>query len=334
MAIVSKEEWTTFVAEFPGAHLLQDPAWGDLKAAYGWKPRWLIGEGIGAQVLFRLLPLGFSVAYIPRGPVIGSDHAWQGKSWEGFRSDLDALCREEKAVFVKIEPDLWQDEGTGPFPPPGFQASHHDIQPPRTIVVDLTSDQEAILGRMKSKTRYNIRLASRKDVTVHQSSDIGEFYRLLSRTSDRADFGVHEEEYFHLAYDLFSQRGMCQLFTAEYSGQALASIMVFRRGKRAWYLYGASSSAHRDRMPTYLVQWEAMRWMKANGCRSYDLWGVPDASFKELEEQFLERSDGLWGVYRFKRGFGGDLKRTRGSWDRVYRPMLYRLYRLRMGQEE
>jgi lipid II:glycine glycyltransferase (peptidoglycan interpeptide bridge formation enzyme) len=84
-------------------------------------------------------------------------------------------------------------------------------------------------------------------------------------------------------------------------------------------------------MPTYAVQWAAMQWAKARGCTTYDLWGVPDFPEAALEKQFTERSDGLWGVYRFKRGFGGELRRTVGSADRVYNKMLYRLYRWRRG---
>ena len=79
-------------------------------------------------------------------------------------------------------------------------------------------------------------------------------------------------------------------------------------------------------MPTYLLQWEAIRWAKGKGCQSYDLWGIPDAPEAELEDAFMERSDGLWGVYRFKRGFGGEVQRTIGTFDRVYQPLLYKLY--------
>jgi lipid II:glycine glycyltransferase (peptidoglycan interpeptide bridge formation enzyme) len=80
-------------------------------------------------------------------------------------------------------------------------------------------------------------------------------------------------------------------------------------------------------MPAYLLQWEAIRWARAHGCVEYDLWGVPDTDEAELEESFTTRADGLWGVYRFKRGFGGQLRRASGPWDRIYRPMLYRFYR-------
>lgn len=80
-------------------------------------------------------------------------------------------------------------------------------------------------------------------------------------------------------------------------------------------------------MPTYLLQWEAMRWAKEQGCREYDLWGVPDTDEETLETGFSDRSDGLWGVYRFKRGFGGTLMRSAGAWDHPYIPLIYPFYR-------
>jgi peptidoglycan pentaglycine glycine transferase (the first glycine) len=103
--------------------------------------------------------------------------------------------------------------------------------------------------------------------------------------------------------------------------------MIFVNGERAWYFYGASNNEQRNLMPTYLVQWEAMRWARQRGCKEYDLWGVPDADLQRLEAEFKTRSDGLWGVYRFKRGFGGQLRRSLEPWERVFNPWLYKLYR-------
>ena len=104
--------------------------------------------------------------------------------------------------------------------------------------------------------------------------------------------------------------------------------MVFSASKRAWYFYGASDNQKRHLMPTYLLQWEAMLWAKKKGCTHYDLWGVPDQDEDYLENHFNDRQDGLWGVYRFKRGFGGTLTRSVGAFDRVYQRSLYVLYRL------
>lgn len=328
MRLKSTEQWQEFLRNYPRAHLLQTPEWGSLKQEYGWKVNWLQVDDLGAQILFQTLPLGFSAAYLPRGPVSSQPDFWKSQSWSRFLSELDSLCREHRAIFLKVEPDLW--EGVSPRgenPPDGFRMNAHSIQPPRTIVVSLKEDEEEILGRMKSKTRYNIRLAGRKDVKVHKSEEIGSFYKLLEKTADRAEFGIHDREYYRRVFDLLHPGGGCQIFVAEYEGQPLASIMIFVRGNRAWYFYGASSSQHRDRMPTYLVQWEAMRWAKTEGCESYDLWGVPDEDFETLEDQFLDRNEGLWGVYRFKRGFGGVVKRTCGPWDRVYLPLFYQFYR-------
>jgi len=105
-------------------------------------------------------------------------------------------------------------------------------------------------------------------------------------------------------------------------------------GDSAWYFYGASADQERQRMPTYLLQWEAIRWAKSKGCKIYDLWGVPDHTETLLEQRFMDRSEGLWGVYRFKRGFGGEVRRTIGAYDRVYRPFFYKLYQSWAGRRQ
>lgn len=202
------------------------------------------------------------------------------------------------------------------------------IQPQRSLVVDISANEDDILMAMKSKTRYNIRLAGRKGVTVWEgdAEDVSTFTRLLDATADRADFGIHPPGYYEAAYELFVARGWTRLLLAEVAGEAVAGLMVFALPPQSWYFYGASSTAHREKMPTYLLQWEAIRWAKSIGCTTYDLWGVPDEDRDTLEREFVERSDGLWGVYRFKRGFGGNLVRTVGAWDQVLSPLRYRLY--------
>lgn len=104
---------------------------------------------------------------------------------------------------------------------------------------------------------------------------------------------------------------------AEVAGEPVAAIFLFMFAGRAYYVYGMSRDAHREKMPTYLLQWEAMKRAKAFGCASYDLWGAPD----EFDE-----SDSMWGVYRFKEGLGGDVIRTLGAWDYAPNTLLYRLY--------
>ena len=292
----------------------------------GWQPVYLAAGDAGAQVLFRSLPLGFSIAYIPKGP-LGSD---LDQLWPL----VDSVCREKRAVFVKVEPDAWDSEfsGTDQLQQAGFRPSAHALQPRRTIVLDLSGDDDEILARMKQKTRYNIRLATKKEVTVESSDDLEAFGKLMEVTGERDEFGVHTQAYYQRAYELFYPSGKCQLFLASYKGQPLAGLMAFASGERAWYLYGASNNQERNRMPTYLIQWEAIRWAKDKGCTSYDLWGVPDYAEEELEENFSKRSDGLWGVYRFKRGFGGELRRASSAWDKVYHQAAYLGYQMLMAR--
>jgi lipid II:glycine glycyltransferase (peptidoglycan interpeptide bridge formation enzyme) len=317
---VSELEWAEFLAAYPHAHLLQTAPWGELKAQFSWQAERLIEGQTGAQILFRQLPLGFTFAYLPKGPI--------GPAPQSLWPALDALCRKKRAIFLKVEPDAFADEplDTSMFAGPDFKPSSHFIQPPRTITLDIASDEDSILQTMKSKTRYNIRLAERKEVSIRTSSNVAEFSAMMEITGERDAFGVHSLAYYQRAFDLFHPLGLCQLLIAEYKGQPLAGLMVFIHGRRAWYLYGASTNQERNRMPTYLLQWEAIRWAKAQGCSEYDLWGVPDEDEDTLEANFTERSEGLWGVYRFKRGFGGQLRRAVGVWDRVYDPFLYELY--------
>ncbi len=331
MPPVELEHWNEFLRLHPDAHFLQTGEWGELKAAFGWDVARLVVGQVGVQILFRRLPLGVTLAYLPRPIrqvcVQEGESGWKAEVEQLWR-EVDALGRARQAVFLKVEPDIWEQDQLrvalpGPF---AVRRSPHTIQPPRTIVVDLRGSEEEILARMKQKTRYNIRLAIKKGVTVRPWEDLDAFHAMMQITGQRDGFGVHTAAYYRRAWELFRSAGLGELLVAEFEGQPLAALMVFARGRRAWYVYGASSDRHRHLMPTYLVQWEAMRWARARGAVEYDLWGVPDEDETTLEAQFESRHEGLWGVYRFKRGFGGSLMRAEQALDRVYRPGWYQIY--------
>jgi len=333
MPQVALARWDEFLREKPHIHFLQTAAWGELKAAFGWEPVRLLGDGIGAQILFRRLPLGLTVGYMPKPDL----EAPSPGALERFWGDVDEICRVRRSVLCKIEPDGWQNEAPQPTIPTRLSARGHQvpsarsIPPRRTIIVDLRESEEAMLARMKPKCRYNIRLAAKKGITVEAWSDVAAFHRMLETTGRRDSFAVHSEAYYRRAFEVFRHAAMCELLVARFEGQPLAALMVFARGRRAWYVYGGSTDLERERMPNYLLQWEAMRWAKHRQCEEYDLWGVPDEDEETLEASFEKRHDGLWGVYRFKRGFGGELRRAICPVDRVYQPLLYRLYLLRAG---
>lgn len=316
--------WDEFVHAHPHGHLLQTAAWGQLKSGFGWEADTArVGEQ-GALILFKRLPAGLTLAYIPRGPLAD----WNNSIAIGeLMTKLDRLCRERRAICLKWEPDLPDTPASANrLTALGFHPSPHTVQPRRTLVIDLSGTEADLLARMKQKTRYNIGLASKKEVTATASADVETFARLMAVTGQRDGFGTHAPDYYRRAYALFHPLGQCELFLAHYQGEALAGVMAFTAGARAWYLYGASSNTERNRMAPYLAQWEAIRWARARGALTYDLWGVPDENADVLESEFETRHDGLWGVYRFKRGWGGALVRTVGAWDRVYNPTLYQAY--------
>jgi len=323
MPIISLTDWNNFLSQNPNAHLLQSGEWGELKSAFGWRPVRIVNGDLGVQILFRKSPFGFTVGYIPKSNVDKS-----------LLPEIDSACKQNRAIFLKIEPDSW---AVSPLPVGeglGVRVSPHNIQPPRTIVIDIRSTEDEILAKMKPKTRYNTRLAIKKGVTVRAWDDIQAFHKMMLITGGRDEFGIHSQEYYERAYELLQPNGLGEILVAEYEGKPLAALLVARNGDRAYYLYGASTNEERNRMPTYLLQWEAIKWAKERGCEEYDLWGVPDEDEETLETNFETRHDGLWGVYRFKRGFGGELKRAAQALDRVYNPLLYWAYLKFIGNRE
>ena len=155
--------------QYPHTHILQTSTWGELKSSFGWEVIRIIVEDAGAQILMQKLPFGFSWAYLPKGPV--------GKNFDKLWPVIDQICRQKRSVFLKIEPNIWDDQDANI--PKGFVSSSQSIQPLRTIIVNLEGAEEEILARMKQKTRYNIRLAKRKEVEVHPTDDVDVFYKLI-----------------------------------------------------------------------------------------------------------------------------------------------------------
>jgi lipid II:glycine glycyltransferase (peptidoglycan interpeptide bridge formation enzyme) len=330
--VVNRDNWDRFVANHVDGHLLQTWDWGGLKERFGWhiiRLALVEGEKIlsGAQVLFRQFPV-FSLAYVPKGPLVDWADRTQSRT---LLAGLRQLCRNQRSAFLKIEPPAPDDNSLRELIiRHGGVNSQFTVQPPRTIVIDIKPPEEAILAAVKQKTRYNIRLASRKGVIVRlgTAKDIPAFYRLMQVTGQRDQFSIHSQDYFRVMFELFAPE-RAALLLAEVEGEPVAGLMTLAHRDTAYYLFGASSNTHREKMPTYFLQWEAIRWAKAIGCQRYDLWGIPDADEDKLEAKFRsdsQASSGLWGVYRFKRGFGGRVMRAPGAFDFVYNRPLYWVY--------
>jgi peptidoglycan pentaglycine glycine transferase (the first glycine) len=338
--ILAGAEWNRHVAGLPAAHLLQSWEWGALKSKYGWTAERLVWRNesrqvqAAAQVLRRSLgrPGGLAILYCPRGPVLDWTDADLRRR---VLSDLRSLTCRAGAIFLKIDPDLALGYGSpgiaeamedpvgqavaGELVKAGWRESSEQVQFRNTLTLDLRPTEEDLLAGMKQKTRYNIRLAERRGVRVRPgvSDDLDLLYQMYAETSVRDGFVIRKGEYYHDAWGDFLAAGLAQPFVAEIAGEPVAGLVAYRFGRKAWYLYGMSRPARREDMPNHLLQWEAIRWARRQGCVSYDFWGAPDR---------LDPGDPMWGVYRFKEGFGARFVRTVGAWDYPARPALHWLY--------
>ncbi len=320
-------EWDALVLGLDTAHVLQSYGWGELKARWGWRVERLAWRQNGralaaAQLLHRdIAATPFRIGYVPKGPLVGaiSDVGL----WERVLTDIRSRASELGLSLVKIDADVpaaetavlerWRDLG--------WRASTEQVQFPNTMRSDLTPGQEALLLQMKSKTRYNVRLASRRGVTVRHAGrdELATFFALYAETALRDGFGIRAEEYYLDAWTALLRDYAATLILAERDGETLAGVLPVAFGPTAYYLYGASATHGRKHMASYLAQWESVRWAIEAGCLTYDWWGGPT----EMKE-----SDPLWGVYRFKSGFGAQLAHQLGAYDLFTRPLLGRLYRL------
>ena len=276
----------------------------------------------------------FCILYAPKGPLLDwTNKPLRNRVWD----DLQSFAKHRGTIFLKIDPDVVLGTGvperesareenggqivTSELIDRAWRFSADQIQFKNTVLIDLTSPEEEMLARMKQKTRYNIRLAEKKEVKtrIGTTADLSRLYKMYAKTSVRDGFVIRDEGYYRTVWESFmhSDEPGAEALIAEVNGEMVAAIFVFYFSRRAYYVYGMSGDAHREKMPSYLLQWEAMKRAKARGCLVYDLWGAPD--------DFTE-SDSMWGVFRFKEGLGGQVVRTLGAWDFASNLFLYRIY--------
>ncbi len=292
------------------------------------------------QILNRGFAARLSILYAPKGPLLDWDNA---PLRIRVLNDLQSFAKKQGAIFLKIDPDIVLGRGVpnsegevkenngqtavSELTRRGWVYSSDQIQFRNTVLVDLSATEEEMLARMKPKTRYNIRLSEKKGVSVRvgTAGDLPMLYKMYAETSIRDGFVIRDENYYMTVWKLFMSNverltfnvPSCIPLIAEVENEPVAAIFLFMFAGRAYYVYGMSRSVHREKMPTYLLQWEAMKRAKANGCTAYDLWGAPET---------FDESDSMWGVYRFKEGLGGDVVRTLGAYDFAPSKLWYKLY--------
>ena len=335
--ITDHDEWNNALCALPYAHVLQTWEWGEFKRiTTGWQPLRLAFRQDGQIVALasvgvrRVGPL--RVMYITKGPALAYDNH---DLCSAVLEELQTLARRQFAVWLKIDPDVIAATGVpgepDDIPDPtgqhvlfslrgnGWRFSSDQVQFRNTITLDLTQSEDALLAAMSQNTRRKIRTAEKKGVTVRPGTlaDLPILYDLYRTTGQRDDFLIRPFDYYRFAWQTMIEAGLAHPLIAEAEGQPIAHVILFHFGRKCWYFYGASANEERQRMPNYLLQWEAIRWAKAQGYATYDLWGAPDV--------FAE-SDSMWGVYEFKRGFRGTVTRHIGAWDYAPYPPLYDIY--------
>ncbi len=341
---VTRDVWDGWLHNSPGGgHVLQSYEWGEFKKRLSWRPVRVVLErdgevvGLGQFLAYDTAPVPGTLWYCTKGPWLPwHDEEAVRAFFEGVRD----IARREGAHTVKIEPEVLEQEKNvknvkdvlGEI---GFRKARYDLNLKTTLVVDVSLPEEELLAKMKGRTRYNVRLAAKKGIEVvepefEEGWEI--FYAWMKHTSERKEgYSLRRSrDYLYAVTRCMYDTGQGRLFFARHEGTPLAGIYVFTFGEKYWYMYGASGDEKRNLKPNYLLQWEVMRWAKERGLTHYDMVGVP-----KLED--LDESSSLWGVYKFKEGFGGEISDSPGCYDLPVKraraaawyklePLYYRLY--------
>lgn len=328
-------EYESFVRSHPKGHFMQTAAWAAQKPYWRWAAvavRDEDGQIIGScAVLIRQIPfLSWTLVYACRGPVCDPEDI---QTLEALMDGVREIAQANHAYAILLDPDVPQENcafwdamedicGVAPVQNDGFEG----IQPRFVFRLNLEGKSlDEIFSAFSQKTRYNIRLSERRGVTVKSEglSACPEFYELMEQTGRRDGFKTRRRPYFERLLQNFGPDA--RLYMARLDGQAVAGTLAVHCGDKVWYIYGASSNEHRDCMPNALLQWNMIHWAKELSCRLYDFRGVPGD---------LRPENHLYGLYRFKKGFGGDFTAFGGEIHIVEKPMVERLVQAALKAKE
>lgn len=299
MADINKESWDKQVIDLGGS-ILQSWIWGQFQENLGLKIHRIRTDKALALGVETPLVMGKSYLYVPRGPI--------GETPD-ILPKLKLLSEDTKLVFARLEPQDIMD----------LPRALKETQPTHNWILDLDLEEEKLLMNMKPKHRYNINLSSRKGVVIREGKreDLIAVYKLLLETSERNHFRLHPQDYYWQIWDSLAPNNL-RILLAEYQGKPLAAMLLTVFGDTAIYLHGGSSSVLKEAMAPYLLHWEAIKLVKNQGVRYYDFGGVASGN---------DPNHSWSGISRFKKGFGGFEYITPGSYDMVFSPVWYNVYK-------
>lgn len=307
-------------------HPLQSWEWGNFRAKTGLEVERIgffengrIKRGV--QATFHQIPhIGKTAGYVPKA----------GMPDEEQLAALKQIGKQHNALFVKLEPNISEPVDT--------PSAHHSIADfllkndckagrplftKHTYILDLTKKEDDLFANLDSKTRYNVNLAYKKGVRIYEDSSkqgMEQYISILEATTKRQGFYAHSPDYFRKMWDAIGDSGMIKIFHAVYEEKVLVTWVMFQFNNVLYYPYGASLREHRDVMASNLMMWEMIRYGKNNGCKSFDMWGSlgPDADKKHP----------WYGFHKFKRGYGGVLHQSIGTYDMVLDDRFYGAFRV------
>lgn len=290
------ESWDRRLADLAApapSPLLQSWAWGDVQAQAGWRIERLelAGGGIASIQLRGRAP--FERAYVPRGPVPAD------------RTGLENLvewAKQRGLARLRVEPETGS-ELASTLRDLGFRAAEQ-VQPRYTMILKLAGDEETLAGFNRG-TRYNIRLAQKRGVTVVEGADAAELARQSGASAARQGIRLPPESYYQLLLDRLPD---ARSYVASVDGAAVAAMLVIFFAGRGYYMFSGSNGEHRELKPVYAAKWAAIQAAIKAGCGDYDLWGVPPSP---------DRDHPWYGLWEFKSGFNGGLVEYVGCWDLI-----------------
>lgn len=324
-----KKEYKEFLEGNSRCNFQQSLEWAKVKSF--WKNEVVVAENkdgkiIGSlSILIRKIPMFGNLMYSSRGPICDThDEEALSQLTDGAKQ----LAKQYKAMVLKIEPDIKSEdkefrnivEKLGYKIKDDAKNFREEIQPRyvfRLNIKDKTEDE--VFNNFHSKTRYNIRLATKKGVTVKEGTkeDLKDFHRIMVETGARDGFIIRPLEYFEKMYDELAPKHM-KVLMAYYEGKPISGVIPIIYGNKTWYLYGASSNEYRNVMPNYLLQWEMIKMAIANKQEVFDFRGVSGV---------VDENHPQYGLYRFKKGFGAEFTEFIGELYIPFKPIKYKIYK-------
>ena len=324
-----KKEYKKFLESHDRCNFQQSLEWGNIKSS--WKKEVILSEDKNGNirgslcVWIRKFPIFGNMMYSARGPVCD---LYDEEVIKDLREGADLLAKKYKAFVLRVEPDILKsdEEFRKIITKNGFKIKDDskdfkdEIQPRFVFRLNLKGKtEEEIFAELHQKTRYNVRLATKKGVVIKEGTreDLKDFHKIMIETGERDNFIIRSLEYFEKMYDEMAPNHM-KLLMAYHEDKPISGIIPIMYGNKVWYLYGASSNSHRNLMPNYLLQWTMIQEAIKMGADMYDFRGVSGV---------VDESHPQYGLYRFKKGFNAEFTEFIGEIYIPYKPLVYKLYK-------